>query len=543
MPHQKSLHLFNIILDEFDKYLIEFNRLTKKTTRLFEQALWYEQRENNRLRNRLLSHSIHRLSLRVLEVNQHEEHFMQVHDRIKSWDHHYSNNLFHSYYNALQRHLGNTFRPEEIKCNYGLEQNSSTSLYIKLNNIGTGISQNIVESIDLRLKVLEKSKLQAFLESKFSSYEDIKSIQFWPKLFYRNQHAYLIGYVQTDSKEEAFAISFINTDAHIQADSFLKGEAAIIRIVEFTRSYLFVETESPESLIKFLKVVLPTKDTAQLIINLGWQEWGKSLQKQEINVFFSEKDSLKKAPGIEGMVMHVFTSEKLPFVFKVIKEHISPIKDTNRKAVLERYRFVSEHDRVGRLADAQLFEYWEIDKKFFSQELIETFTLDSNQSVIIDNDRIIFKEIFTERKIIPLNIYLENADKEKAEKAIIDYGKAIKELAMSNLFPGDLLLKNFGMSSENKLVFYDYDETVLVTECNFRKLPEYRDEDERMSSESWIVAYKTDIFPEEFEKFLIPEGPLRILFKELHGEIYTENFWNKWKDFHNSGKIIDLQPY
>jgi hypothetical protein len=68
-------------------------------------------------------------------------------------------------------------------------------------------------------------------------------------------------------------------------------------------------------------------------------------------------------------------------------------------------------------------------------------------------------------------LFLREADPAAAESAIIDYGNALRDLAASNVFPGDLLLKNFGVTSHGRVIFYDYDELCLVSDCVFRDLP------------------------------------------------------------------------
>jgi isocitrate dehydrogenase kinase/phosphatase len=107
----------------------------------------------------------------------------------------------------------------------------------------------------------------------------------------------------------------------------------------------------------------------------------------------------------------------------------------------------------------------------------------------------------------PLNIHLDRMERtnniEGVEHAIKEYGSAIRELAQANIFPGDMLWKNFGVTRYGRVVFYDYDEIEYMTDCNFRKIPPAPDFETEMSGEVWYPVAKNDVFPEEFSTFLL----------------------------------------
>ena len=102
----------------------------------------------------------------------------------------------------------------------------------------------------------------------------------------------------------------------------------------------------------------------------------------------------------------------------------------------------------------------------------------------------------------PLDIYLQQATPEEANQAIIDYGQAIKDLAVTNIFTGDMLLKNFGVTRHGRLVFYDYDELRPLTDCNFRKFPQAMSYEDELAAEPWFHIGEDDVFPEEFLRFM-----------------------------------------
>ena len=393
--------------------------------------------------------------------------------------------------------------------------------------------QDLLKNVDLLRLNLEKVVAQGKVQ-----------VTLFPELFYRNQHAYLVGIIKQGSKETPLTIAFINTEQGIKADAVFFTEAAMIRIFEFTRSYFLVSTQNPEGLIAFLLRVMPHKRAEQLILNLGYKEWGKLLVRYNFNKHLQNSgQKLAHAPGIRGMVMLVFTLPDYPMVFKIIKNDIPPPKTANRKQVIEKYYLVAHHDRVGRMADAQLFSHWAFPVNAFDPTLLADLLTLGKPYVTVNEHEVVFTQLFTERKMTPLNIFLDNATEQEAHKLVIDYGNAIKEMAMSNIFPGDLLLKNFGVTPDLRVVFYDYDEVALLTECNFKRMPQPRYEEELWDDETWMVVRENDVFPEEFEKFMLPAGPYRQLFREHHGDIFDIHFWNKWKAFYQNNGFIDLQPY
>jgi isocitrate dehydrogenase kinase/phosphatase len=126
---------------------------------------------------------------------------------------------------------------------------------------------------------------------------------------------------------------------------------------------------------------------------------------------------------------------------------------------------------------------------------------------------------------------------------VLDYGQAIRDLAYTNIFAGDLLLKNFGVTRHGRVIFYDYDELCLLGDCNFRDLPAPRDLDDEMSAEPWFYVGSADIFPEEFARFLGLEGDLDGAFVAAHGDLLTAAYWRRMQARHRSGEVIDIFPY
>ena len=91
----------------------------------------------------------------------------------------------------------------------------------------------------------------------------------------------------------------------------------------------------------------------------------------------------------------------------------------------------------------------------------------------------------------------------EVEDVVRDYGNAIRDLAIANIFPGDMLWSNFGVTRHGRVVFYDYDEIEYLTDCMFRAVPAAPNPETELSGEAWYSVGQFDVFPEEFEPFLL----------------------------------------
>jgi isocitrate dehydrogenase kinase/phosphatase len=243
------------------------------------------------------------------------------------------------------------------------------------------------------------------------------------------------------------------------------------------------------------------------------------------------------------MVMLVFVLPSFDLVFKLIRDKFSYPKMMTAEQVKQRYRLVFEHDRVGRLVEAQSFEHLRFPKSRFSEELLAELRTESAHSVRIDDEYVSIDFLYTERRVRPLNLYLREVDQARARRAVIDYGNAIRELAAANIFPGDFLLKNFGVTRHRRVVFYDYDELCPLTECNFREVPVPRTPEDELSAEPWYAVGPNDIFPEEFSKFLGIPPPLMDTFIQHHRDLLGPKFWRGLQEKLRAGEIPDVYPY
>jgi len=315
-------------------------------------------------------------------------------------------------------------------------------------------------------------------------------------------------------------------------------------IFSFAHSYFHIEVERPYDLVHFLKSIIPLKRIAELYISIGYNKHGKTeLYRDLMRHMASSMDKFEIARGEKGMVMAFFTLPSYDVVFKVIKDRVTPPKATSRAEVMERYDLVFKHDRVGRLVDAQQFDYLRFERERFTEGLLNELLEYAPSVVSLEDGCVVLKHLYTERRLTPLNLYIKEVPETAAANAVIDYGQAIKDLAAANVFPGDVLLKNFGVTRHGRVVFYDYDELCLVTDCVFRTIPQARDFDDEFAAEPWFYVGPMDIFPEEFRTFLGLTEPLRSIFIESHGDLFGIDFWRRLQARHTAGEVVETYPY
>ncbi|WP_053132963.1 bifunctional isocitrate dehydrogenase kinase/phosphatase [Pseudomonas sp. MIACH] len=373
---------------------------------------------------------------------------------------------------------------------------------------------------------------------------DLK-VELFSSVLYRNKGAYLVGRIFTRDEQWPLVIPLLHREGQgIQVDALITDEAEVSIIFSFTRSYFMVDVPVPAEFIGFLKRILPGKHIAELYTSIGFYKHGKSeFYRALINHLATTDDQFIMAPGVRGMVMSVFTLPGFNTVFKIIKDRFSPSKNVNRATVIEKYRLVKSVDRVGRMADTQEFADFRFPLSKFEPECLAELLEVAAGTVEVEGETVLIRHCWTERRMTPLNLYLENANPAQVREALEDYGLAIKQLAAANIFPGDMLLKNFGVTRHGRVVFYDYDEICFLTEANFRHIPAPRTPEDEMASEPWYSIGPLDVFPEEFPPFLFADAGQRRLFAELHGELYNADYWKGLQEAIRAGKVIDVFPY
>jgi len=371
-------------------------------------------------------------------------------------------------------------------------------------------------------------------------------LQVLSSLFFRNKGAYVVGKIINGFTETPFALPILrrDSDGRFFIDAALFGEDDLLMLFSFARAYFLVDMQVPSAYVQFLRSMMPRKPRSEIYAALGLQKQGKSLFYRDFLAHLRHSsDRFRIAPGIKGMVMLVFDLPSFPFVFKVIKDFYPAAKDTSREQIQRKYRLVKAHDRVGRMADTLEYTRVAFPRHRFEEALLAELRHFCPSVLEENGDDLVLRHVYIERRMVPLNLYLQDATPEQRERAVVEYGQAIKDLVAANIFPGDMLWKNFGVTRHGKVVFYDYDEIEYLTDCHFRRVPAPRNEEEEMSGEVWWPVAPRDVFPETFAPFLLGDPRVREVFMRHHADLLDADFWNGQKQRILAGHVHDVFPY
>jgi isocitrate dehydrogenase kinase/phosphatase len=390
---------------------------------------------------------------------------------------------------------------------------------------------------------LAAAEIDAFLRAGDDPHP-IDGIEVLKPVFYRGKGAYLVGRIRRGPSVSPFILPLLHADGGVVVDAVLLTPHDASIVFSFTRSYFHVEVDRTGEIIAFLRTILPQKPLSELYLAIGYHKHGKTVLYREIVEHLARtSDRFDTARGDRGMVMIVFDLPSLDVVFKVIRDRFAPPKNVTRQEVKQKYALVFRHDRAGRLVDAQEFEHLVFDRARFTDAILEELLDEAGETCRIEGDKVFIRHLYAERRVSPLNLFIRDKDEWTARDALLDYGQSIRDLAATNTFPGDLLLKNFGVTRTGRVIFYDYDELCLVTDCNFRDIPKPRDDEDEWASEPTYYVGESDVFPEEFIRFLgLPER-LKGAFEAAHAEILTADFWRRMQAKHRAGEIVDIFPY
>ena len=559
-----ALAIARTILEGFDDYREHFRQITDGARERFEKAQWQQGQAASAARINLYEEKVSEVTARLRE-NFAEAVLLDIDawPLVKSayiglidlrFDDELSETWYNSIFCGLFSHdlisdgcmFVHTTRPSLRRA-----RAAQTRIYTPVGRISDMLAQIFADysfsepyadlSADLRRI---EAQLRENLPDWVCKDPDLK-VELFSSVLYRNKGAYLVGRIYTHDEQWPLVIPLLHREGQgIQIDALITDEADVSIIFSFTRSYFMVDVPVPAEFIGFLKRILPGKHIAELYTSIGFYKHGKSeFYRALINHLATTDDQFIMAPGVRGMVMSVFTLPGFNTVFKIIKDRFSPSKNVNRATVIEKYRLVKSVDRVGRMADTQEFADFRFPLSKFEPECLAELLDVAAGTVEVEGETVLIRHCWTERRMTPLNLYLENANPAQVREALEDYGLAIKQLAAANIFPGDMLLKNFGVTRHGRVVFYDYDEICYLTEANFRHIPAPRTPEDEMASEPWYSIGPLDVFPEEFPPFLFADAGQRKLFNELHGELYNADYWKGLQDAIRAGKVIDVFPY
>lgn len=409
--------------------------------------------------------------------------------------------------------------------------------------------QDILSRLPLRLPWQNKSRdIQFICQTLYAqfSHEELQNAVFHiaNELFYRNKAAWMIGKIAINNQFIPLLLPIHNIEQHLVIDTCLTTTDEASIVFGFARSYFMVYAPFPAALVTWLRDILPEKSIAELYMSIGCQKHGKTEYYREYLAFMNfSSEQFIEAPGIKGMVMLVFTLPTYDRVFKVIKDRFAPQKTMTAERVKECYRLVKEHDRVGRMADTQEFENFVIDKKRISNDLMAILEQEIPNKLEDLGDKLLISHLYMERRMTPLNIYMEQCDDKQLKAVVEDYGQALKELIAANIFPGDMLFKNFGVTRHHRVIFYDYDEISYMTDMNFRAIPPARYPEDELASEPWYSVAENDVFPEEFRYFLCCDKQVCHYFEAQHHDLLSPEYWQQQQQRIKQGYIEDVYAY
>lgn len=565
MVQQQAAAIAQAILDGFDDYREHFRQITNGGRRRFEQAQWQEIQQASAERINLYEEKVSE----VIETLQQRFINGDLQD-IERWplikfayigliDSRFDDELAETWYNSIFCGLFNhdqisdgcmfihTTRPA-LRLNERAPQVRTYHPRGDLERAMAEIFDDYKFEVPYENRERDEKHLLTQLRQNLPDWvckDPELCIELFSSRLYRNKGAYLVGRIFTRDEQWPLVLPFLHREGQgICVDALITDESEVSIIFSFTRSYFMVRVGYPAEFIGFLRKILPGKHIAELYTSIGFYKHGKSeFYRALISHLANCDDRFLMAPGVRGMVMSVFTLPGFNTVFKIIKDRFSPSKNVDRATVVEKYRLVKSVDRVGRMADTQEFSDFRFPLSKFDPECLAELLEVAPSTVQVQGDMVLVRHCWTERRMIPLNIYLEQANEAQVRDALDDYGLAIKQLAAANIFPGDMLLKNFGVTRHGRVVFYDYDEISYLTEVNFRRIPPPRYPEDEMSSEPWYSVGPNDVFPEEFPTFLFADIKHRKLFNQLHGDLYKAEYWQGLQQQIREGKVIDVFPY
>ena len=557
------------ILDGFDKHYRLFREAAIRAKELYQRAAWPEMRALARER-------IQMYDQRVQEgVDALLEHFPQAARDESLWPaiklayipllhEHRQPECAETYYNSVacavlhRRYYHNEFifwRPAIATEHLEGDSPSYVCYYPLVDGLRRTL-RKIATSFDLKnawenprrdLRSIVHALRQQFPRPA-RAHPDLQ-VQVLRSLFFRNKGAYVLGRIINGHQEVPFAVPILQSErGELYADTLLMGEDQLLVLFSFARAYFLVDMEVPAAFVSFLRWLMPKKPRAELYMAVGLAKQGKTLFYRDLHYHLTHStDRFVVAPGIKGMVMLVFTLPSFPYVFKVIRDRFAPPKEIDRETVMQKYLMVKLHDRVGRMADTLEYSLVALPLGRFEPALLEELRRECGSVIEFDRDELVIGHVYIERRMQPLNLYVEECrhlgDHESLRTALREYGQAIKELAGAGIFPGDMLLKNFGVTRHERVVFYDYDEIQPIEEMSFRRIPPARSYEEELSAEPYWRVGEHDVFPEQFDSFLVAEPRAREIFYQHHRDLLDPLFWQAKQEIVRSGEQEDVFPY
>jgi isocitrate dehydrogenase kinase/phosphatase len=568
-----AFDIARLILDGFDRHYSLFRQASQMARTYFERGDWHTAQQAARERigfyDRRVQECVHGLEQTYAPADLNDATWREVKlHYIGLLTHHKCPELAESFFNSVSCHIlhrsyyRNDFifvRPavsteyietEEPAPTYRVYYPAIDGLRVALRRIVTNFQLTCpFADLERDVALVEARMVECF---GLDRAEPNQQLHVLSNLFFRNKGAYIVGRAINGAREYPFVIPILHdrnaSACRLVLDTVLTDQEQVTLLFSFTRAYFMVDMEVPSAYVQFLRNLMPHKPRSEIYTVLGLQKQGKTLFYRDfLQHLKHSSDDFRIAPGIRGLVMLVFELPSFPYVFKVIKDWYPPPKDTTRAQVKEKYLLVKHHDRVGRMADTLEYSDVAFPLARFSEELVAELKRDAPSLLAFEGDRLVIKHLYIERRMVPLNLFLHDAeragDDALLEHGLLEYGNAIRDLVAADIFPGDMLYKNFGVTRHGRVVFYDYDEIEYLRDCNFRDIPTPRNEEDEMAAEPWYPIGRHDVFPEQFDRFLLANPKIRELFMRHHAALLTRIWWQTHKERILAGEVEDVFPY
>ncbi len=552
-----------IMFDTFREYNRDFVTVSRRARDRFIKRQWHEAQADTVERIELYDTSVQRAQDKLENLLGDQSREIELWSRVKALhtemiaslvDSEFNKTFFSSVTRRIFKTIGVDPRVEYLALDitplkniskpvptYRLQHRGSTRWLLDdlLSKYNFGMRYR---NVDSTIRYVAK-EVDAYWELHHGS-EKIRSIEVIQAVFYQGPRAFIVGRIDSKGGTSPFVLALKNSDEGILVDAVLLSVEEASILFSYTRWYFHVDLETVGDAIVFLRSILPNKRISELYTVMGRAKQGKTERYRNLVQHLGcSQDKFIVAPGEKGMVMAVFLLPSFDIVFKVIRDKFAPPKTMSRREVEQKYSLVFKHDRAGRLVDAQEFRRLEFPVNRFDQTVLDELLKECGETCQVEGDDLILEHCYVERRMIPLNLYLKDAEPEARKRAIVDYGQAIRDLAASNIFPGDLLLKNFGVTRHGRVIFYDYDELCLVTECRFRDLPKATSYEDEMRADAWFYVGDDDVFPEQFINFLGMDRQSREIFLDYHHDLLTADYWRNIQTRLKAGEMLEVVPY
>lgn len=563
MEVDPSYHTAVLIQEGFQHYLLNFHIHTDNSPRFYKMRDWAAKRENQRKRLRLYKDQVSQTKTKVLEqIGLYASDFFfwketkGIYSRLiagrkeKELAETFFNSVIRKTYPGLAIDEALMFVHEGFNsCDLLPSSHLFHTYSAKMGLVP--ILRKILADFDFGAPLMDPEADIRYLERAVKEIiltryrpDENTITQIWKSIFFTGKSAYLIGRTRLGGKWMPFIIPFLYGSKGVFVDTLIFDPILMSGLFSYTRSYFMVKVDVPSQLVSFLNSVIPNKKIHELYNSIGFNKHGKTeFYRDLLNHLAHSDDQFVIAEGIKGMVMTVFTLPSYNIVFKMIKDYFDPPKTMTRQEVREKYKLVGLHDRVGRMADTHEFEEFHLPLRRIHPDLMQELRSTVNSLLEIRGEELILKHVYIERRMTPLNIYLDNCSLEEAKQVVEDYGNAITELAQANIFPGDMMVKNFGVTRQKRVIFYDYDEIEFVTDMNFRAKPKPENYEQIYSPEPWYEIGPRDVFPEDFKRFMIGRADIREYFFEVHSRLFDPMFWQSIQKNIRSGEMPHAFSY